>query len=109
METEEFLMNKSVELLKALADETRLKIIKLIGEGEKCQCEIVPSIGKSQSTVSQHLQTLVNSGILECRKEKQKVFYKLKDERVEKILQLINSISKDSLLELLKIADTMEK
>ncbi len=108
METEEILMKKNVELLKALADETRLRILKLVEKGEMCQCEIVPSIGKSQSTVSQHLQTLVNSGILEYRREGQRAFYKLKDDRVKKIIELTSSISRDMLLELSKLAKKIE-
>lgn len=108
MGKDEILMRRAVELLKALADETRLKILKFVEEGEKCQCEIVPFIGKSQSTVSQHLQTLVASGILECRKEGQRVFYKLKDERVRKLLELINSITRDQLMELSRLAKAIE-
>ncbi|MBS7287351.1 MAG: winged helix-turn-helix transcriptional regulator [Candidatus Freyarchaeota archaeon] len=101
-------MKKNVEVLKALADETRLKILNLLEEGEKCQCEIIPFIGKSQSTISQHLQILVDSGILAYRKEGQRAFYKLKDDRVRKILELVNNLSKDILLELSKLAKTIE-
>ncbi|MEM1658598.1 MAG: metalloregulator ArsR/SmtB family transcription factor [Candidatus Jordarchaeales archaeon] len=108
MEKEELLIKKNVMLLKSLADETRLKILKLVEEGEKCQYEIVPFIGKSQSTVSQHLQTLVVSGILECRKEGQRMFYRLKDERVRKLLELTNSITRDQLMELSKLAKAIE-
>ncbi|MBS7247920.1 MAG: metalloregulator ArsR/SmtB family transcription factor [Candidatus Jordarchaeales archaeon] len=108
MEKEELLMKKNVELLKALADETRLRILKLVEEGEKCQCEIIPFIGKSQSTISQHLQTLVSSGILEYRREGQRSFYKLKDDRIKKILELTSRISRDMLLEISKLAKTIE-
>ncbi|MHA1210545.1 MAG: ArsR/SmtB family transcription factor, partial [Candidatus Freyarchaeota archaeon] len=107
MEAENLLVKKNVEVLKALADETRLKILQFLGKEEKCQCEIVPVMEKSQSTISQHLQILVNSGVLEYRKEGQRSLYKLKDERIIKILDLVSSISKDSLLEISRLAKSI--
>ena len=108
MEAENLLVKKNVEVLKALADETRLKILQFLGKEEKCQCEIVPVMEKSQSTISQHLQILVNSGVLEYRKEGQRSLYKLKDERIIKILDLVSSISKDSLLEISRLAKSIK-
>ena len=108
MEAENLLVKKNVEVLKALADETRLKILQFLGKEEKCQCEIVPAMEKSQSTISQHLQILVNSGVLEYRREGQRSLYRLKDERIIKILKLVNDISKDSLLEISKLAKSIK-
>ena len=109
MEVEELIMKKNVELMKALSDETRLKILQFLGQEERCQCEIVPAMEKSQSTISQHLQILTSSGVLEYRKDGQRSLYILKDERIRKILELVNSISKDSLLEISKLAKSIEK
>lgn len=109
LEVDTLISKKNVELLKALADETRLKILKLLGDEEKCQCDIIPAMGKSQSTISQHLQILINSGVLDYRKEGQRSLYKLKDERIRKIIELIGSISKDSLLELSKLAKSIKE
>ncbi|WXG39762.1 MAG: metalloregulator ArsR/SmtB family transcription factor [Candidatus Freyarchaeum deiterrae] len=109
MAIEKLITKKNVELLKALADETRLKILQFLGVEEKCQCDIVPAMEKSQSTISQHLQILTNSGVLEYRKDGQRSLYKLRDERIHKITELINSISKDSLLEISKLAKSIKK
>lgn len=109
MEVKELIIKKNVELLKALADETRLKILQFLGEEERCQCEVVPAMDKSQSTISQHLQILTNSGVLEYRKDGQRSLYKLKDERIRRIIELVNSISRDSLLEISKLAKSIEK
>lgn len=109
MEADNLIMKRNVELLKALADETRLRILQFLGEKEKCQCDIVPAMGKSQSTISQHLQILINSGVLDYRKVGQRSLYKLKDERIIKIIELIKSISKDSLLEISKLAKSIKK
>lgn len=109
MEAKNLITKKNVELLRALADETRLKILQFLGENDMCQCDIVPAMDKSQSTISQHLQILTNSGVLEYRKEGQRSLYKLKDERIRKIIELVNSISRDSLLEISKLAKSIGK
>ena len=75
-------MDKKIALLKALADETRYKIIEFLLEGEKCVCEIFPYVKRTQSTVSIHLNNLEDAGILESRREGKKIFYKIKDVRV---------------------------
>lgn len=81
-----------VELLKALADETRLRILDLLRSGECCQCDILPHVDKSQSTVSQHIQILKDCKILEPKKIGQKVEYKVKDKRVFLVLKLVDEI-----------------
>ena len=69
-------------IFKALGDSTRLKIVEFLLNGEKCVCEIFPHVKRTQSTVSIQLGKLEDSGILQSRKEGQKVFYKLKDHRI---------------------------
>jgi len=63
-----------VTLFKALADQTRLKILDCIRRGEKCICEIIPYTGKSQPNVSQHLKILKHAGLISERKEGKKIF-----------------------------------
>ena len=72
----------SMEFLKAIADETRFKILEMLIEGERCVCEIHPKVGRTQSTVSIQLGKLERAGILESRKEGHKVYYRIKDYRV---------------------------
>lgn len=68
-----------VEILKALADETRLRILSLIWEGEMCVCEIEESLQLTQSNASRHLTVLKNAGILSCVKHAQWAYYKLNE------------------------------
>jgi len=75
-------MKEKIELLKALADDTRFKIVEYLLEGEKCVCEIFPYVKRTQSTVSIHLGNLKEAGILKSRREGKKIFYKIKDYRV---------------------------
>ncbi len=78
-----------VKIFKALGDETRLKIIKLLFEGEKCVCEIVEKISKSQPTISIHLAKLEEAGIVSSRKEGKKIIYRLADPRVKRVLEIL--------------------
>ena len=83
------IMKKDIELLKALADDTRFKIVEYLLTGEKCVCEIFPYVKRTQSTVSIHLGNLENAGILGSRREGKKIFYKIKDNRVARLIKLL--------------------
>lgn len=82
-------------LLKALADPTRLKILHFLKTGEKCQCEIVPHLRRSQSTISEHLQLLANIGIVESRKDGRKILYKIRKEKTISVLDSIDELTRD--------------
>lgn len=73
---------ETLKILKALSDETRIKIIEFLLDSEKCVCEIFPYLKRTQSTTSIQLDKLVKAGILESRRDGKKVFYKIKDLRV---------------------------
>ncbi len=75
-------MNDSLKVLKALSDETRLKIVEFLLDGEKCVCEIQPHIRRTQSTVSIQLGKLEEWGILKSRRDGKKIFYSISDDRV---------------------------
>lgn len=83
-------MENEIKLLKAMADETRMKILQYLLNGEQCACTIVPYIGKAQPTVSQHLKILTEAGILDMRKDGIKVLYKIKNDRVPRIMKILD-------------------
>lgn len=83
-------MENEIKLLKAMADETRMKILQYLLNGEQCACTIVPYIGKAQPTVSQHLKILTEAGILDMRKDGIKVLYKIKNGRVPRIMKILD-------------------
>ncbi|MFH1606710.1 MAG: metalloregulator ArsR/SmtB family transcription factor, partial [Nanoarchaeota archaeon] len=74
---------------KALADETRIKIVQSLLEGEHCACAIVPFIGKAQPTVSQHLKILEEAGVLESRREGINIWYKIKSKDTIQIMEIL--------------------
>ncbi|MGB9854059.1 MAG: ArsR/SmtB family transcription factor, partial [Candidatus Bathyarchaeales archaeon] len=63
------------KLFKALADTTRLRILKLLGIREMCVCEIMIALDLTQPTASHHLKILENAGLVKGRKEGRWVYY----------------------------------
>ena len=84
-------MNDDLKILKALADETRLKIVKFLLDGEKCVCEIFPHVKRTQSTVSIQLSTLEDAGILKSRREGKKIFYSISDMKVVDVFKALGN------------------
>jgi ArsR family transcriptional regulator len=80
------------DILKALAQPTRLKILDFLRDGERCVCEIFPAIGEEQSNTSRHLNLMLASGILSRRKEGLKIFYAIKHPEVLTIVDLAEQI-----------------
>ena len=74
------------DLLKTLGQPTRLKILELLVDGERCVCEIFPAIGGEQSNVSKHLGFLRSQGIVVADRRGMRVFYRLADGRIAKLL-----------------------
>ena len=83
-------MRENLKIFKALSDETRLKIIKLLLNGEKCVCELVPLTKRSQPTVSIQLTKLENLGVVESRREGKMVYYRISNPKVRRILSKID-------------------
>lgn len=65
------------DIIKALANPTRLMIIDYLRGGEKCVCEIVQKLNDEQSNISKNLGVLKTNGLIKDRKEGLKVFYRL--------------------------------
>lgn len=75
------------ELLKVLADATRLRLIAAMLEVELCVCDLAEVVGMSQSAVSHQLRVLRQSRLVRLRREGRSSFYSLRDEHVQKIVQ----------------------
>lgn len=80
------------EILKAIAQETRLSILELLRDGERCVCEIFPAINREQSNVSRHLNMMQKAGILTRRKDGLRIFYAIKHPEVLEIVDLAAAI-----------------
>jgi len=72
--------------LRCIGEPTRLGILKLLVEGEKCVGEIASVLNKEQSLISHHLRALKECSIVKERQEAQKVYYKLTDARLASLI-----------------------
>lgn len=68
-----------VDIFKALAEESRLRILALLIYNEMCVCEIEECLKMTQSNVSRHLTALKSCGILDSYKQAQWAYYKISD------------------------------
>ncbi len=81
-----------VNVFKALADPTRLKILECIEKGERCICENIPYTGKSQPCVSQHLKVMKHAGIIDERKDGTKIMIKASNDKIFRIIDQVKKL-----------------
>jgi len=70
-------MHELANIFKALSDKTRLRIIKLLEQGELCVCDIVAALDMVQPKVSFHLNALKEAGLIRDRKQGRWIHYRL--------------------------------
>lgn len=75
-------------LYKIFGDETRLRILFQLEEGEKCVCNISENLNMTHSAVSHQLKTLKMSRLVKARKEGKHVFYSFDDDHVKEIFEM---------------------
>lgn len=81
------LIEKVSEFFKALSDPTRLKIITVLFQGERCVGCIADQVKMTQSAVSHQLKTLKNAKIIKSKKVGKNVYYSLAECHVEEIIR----------------------
>lgn len=72
-----------LQVMKALSDETRIRILNLLKEGDLCVCELEVLLDINQSNASRHLNKLTNSGILDYYKVAKYVYYKINENTIK--------------------------
>lgn len=79
-------------LFKALGDENRIRILKLLGTGEKCACRLLEELNISQPTLSHHMKILCDTGIVSGRREGKWTHYSICCEGVCKVRGLMKEL-----------------
>lgn len=72
-------MSDIVTIFKALADDTRVRVLKLLSRGELCVCEIAAALEMEQPRLSFHLRILKEAGIVMDRRQERWILYRLND------------------------------
>jgi DNA-binding transcriptional ArsR family regulator len=70
-------MKQAVRTFKSLGDPTRLRIVKLLENGELCVCQLMAVLGMGQSRISRHLSILKQAGLILDRRQGKWVHYRL--------------------------------
>lgn len=79
------------QIFKALGDINRIEIIEHLSQEEKCVCELLEEMKLSQPSLSHHLKTLKQAGLIKDRREGKWIFYAVNHQYYEDILNLVNS------------------
>ncbi len=79
-------------LMKALSDETRLRILYMLTEGELCACRILEEFKITQPTLSHHMKTLKARGLVRSRKDGAWTKYTLNEDRIDTIREFFGDL-----------------
>jgi ArsR family transcriptional regulator len=80
---------KNSKFFRALSDEKRLRIVKLLREKEMCICELMICLDMTQPNLSHHIQILENAGVVNRKKKGKWVYCSLADKKtVEDLIEL---------------------
>ena len=79
-------------VLKALSDENRIRILKMLHSGEKCACKLLEELNISQPTLSHHMKILCDAGIVTGRKDGKWTHYSICCDGVKHIRGLMKEL-----------------
>ncbi|MGB5452968.1 MAG: metalloregulator ArsR/SmtB family transcription factor [Sedimenticolaceae bacterium] len=85
-------IDRASRSIKAMSHPLRLKILCTLGDQEVSVQDIVDQVGTSQSNISQHLAILRDKGILTSRKDANRVFYRVSDNRTLKLICMMREV-----------------
>jgi len=87
-----FEYDEQIKIFKALSDQNRLEIIKILSCNEKCACEILKNFDITQPTLSHHMKALIDCGLVECTKKGTWNHYNLNSEKSEEIIRFLKKL-----------------
>lgn len=82
-----------VKQFKALSDETRLKILKLLIDNELCGCDLIDAFSFTQPTMSYHMKILMDAHLVNGRKDGSWMWYTINQENVEALVRFLETVS----------------
>ena len=84
---------KTAIIFKAFCDENRIRILKMLNNGEKCACKLLEEINITQPTLSHHMKILCDSGIVVGRKEGKWMNYSISAEGSEIAVKVLKELT----------------
>ena len=86
---------EQARFLRCIGEPTRLQILKLLVKDEKCVGELANDMNREQSLISHHLRALKECNIVKDRQEAQKIYYKITDNRLAKLILESEALMKE--------------
>ncbi len=91
------LSNKQITVIfKALCDENRVQIFRLLQSGERCACKLLEAMELTQPTLSHHMKILCDSGLVVGRKEGKWIYYSISANGTEIAVNCLRELTKVS-------------
>lgn len=87
---------QTAEMFKAFCDENRIKILQLLSTGEKCACKLLEELDITQPTLSHHMKTLCDSGIVVGRKEGKWMHYSISQDGIDSALTYLQALKQEN-------------
>jgi ArsR family transcriptional regulator len=81
-------LSRAARLFHALSDETRLAILEMLREGERCVCELQDELDAAQSRLSFHLRVLKEAGLVTDRRDGRWSYYRITPEALAEVHDL---------------------
>ena len=85
-------LHSASQLFHALSDETRLEIVNMLRDGERCVCDLMGALDAAQSRLSFHLKVLKDAGIVTDRRHGRWIYYSLSKEALDEASGFIKSL-----------------
>jgi ArsR family transcriptional regulator len=83
---------RAVQIFHALSDETRIEVLDMLKDGERCVCDLQDGLDAAQSRMSFHLKVLKDAGFLLDRKEGRWVYYSVNPDAFGEMAEMIGSL-----------------
>ncbi|HJO92311.1 MAG TPA: metalloregulator ArsR/SmtB family transcription factor [Victivallales bacterium] len=91
-------MEKIIEVLKAVSDPTRLRVLMTMNNGEICVCQITELLNLAKSTISKHMSILRHAGLVKSRKDGKWIYYRHSTENQNLISKEVLNLLKAKLI-----------
>lgn len=86
------MIQEMVAVLKALGDENRIRILKILRGGEKCACRLLEALNISQPTLSHHMKILCDAGLVVGRKEGKWMHYSICCDGIRRVSAMLKGL-----------------
>ncbi|MCF0144240.1 MAG: winged helix-turn-helix transcriptional regulator [Firmicutes bacterium] len=84
--------NEYIKVFKAFTDESRVRVLEILCEGEECACVLLDDLQISQPTLSHHMKILCDSGIVKSRRVGKWNYYSINEEGCQYASELLSKV-----------------